>query len=85
MTRTVEQLQLGMEDGEDADDQSKNDFLIRRMKFLRRPKSWTETEERRRVFWSVFLMDRFCSVATGWATHIIFDSLWHALIREQLE
>ena len=66
MTRTVEQLQLSVEDGEDSKDQSKNEFLIRRMRFLRRPRTWIETEERRRVFWSVFLMDRFCSVATGY-------------------
>ncbi|KAJ5303076.1 hypothetical protein N7476_009875 [Penicillium atrosanguineum] len=26
---------------------------------------WTEAEERRRVFWNVFLLDRFCSTATG--------------------
>lgn len=26
---------------------------------------WTEEEERRRVFWNVFLLDRFCSMATG--------------------
>ncbi|OQE10760.1 hypothetical protein PENVUL_c003G07340 [Penicillium vulpinum] len=26
---------------------------------------WTETEERRRVFWNVFLLDRFCSTVTG--------------------
>ncbi|KAF5864612.1 hypothetical protein ETB97_007170 [Aspergillus alliaceus] len=27
---------------------------------------WTEMEERRRVFWNVFLLDRFCSFTTGW-------------------
>ncbi|KAJ5748322.1 uncharacterized protein N7511_010018 [Penicillium nucicola] len=27
---------------------------------------WTEAEERRRVFWNIFLLDRFCSTTTGW-------------------
>ncbi|KAK9489387.1 fungal-specific transcription factor domain-containing protein [Lipomyces doorenjongii] len=40
--------------------------MIRRMAFLAKPKSWTESEERRRLFWNVFLLDRFCSVSTGW-------------------
>ncbi|KAJ5125795.1 hypothetical protein N7448_005109 [Penicillium atrosanguineum] len=31
---------------------------------------WTEAEERRRVFWNVFLLDRFCSTATGWNTNL---------------
>jgi hypothetical protein len=35
------------------------------MAFLEPPATWVEEEERRRIFWTVFLMDRFCSVATG--------------------
>jgi hypothetical protein len=61
MTRTVEQLQLSVEDEADP-----AVFMIQRMSFLPKPTSWSETEERRRKFWNVFLMDRFCSVATGW-------------------
>ncbi|KAL0937713.1 uncharacterized protein CTRU02_207444 [Colletotrichum truncatum] len=63
MTRTVEQLQLSVED-EDQPPASKH--LIKRMEFLRPCRSWSEREERRRVFWNIFLMDRFCSIATGW-------------------
>ncbi|KAH9214211.1 fungal-specific transcription factor domain-containing protein [Leptodontidium sp. 2 PMI_412] len=63
MTRTVEQLQLSVED----EDQTQSaEFLIKRMAFLPPCKTWIEREERRRVFWNVFLMDRFCSIATGW-------------------
>ena len=63
MTRTVEQLRLSIEE---EDRRSKDgEYLIRRMTFLRKAESWIETEERRRVFWNVFLMDRFCSIATG--------------------
>ncbi|KAG4439057.1 hypothetical protein IFR05_005448 [Cadophora sp. M221] len=63
MTRTVEQLQLSVEDEDQA---QSAEFLIKRMAFLAPCKSWIEREERRRVFWNVFLMDRFCSIATGW-------------------
>ncbi|KAH8679604.1 fungal-specific transcription factor domain-containing protein [Tricladium varicosporioides] len=63
MTRTVEQLQLSVED---EDTSQSAEFLIKRMAFLPPAKSWIEREERRRVFWNVFLMDRFCSIATGW-------------------
>ncbi|KAF6843195.1 hypothetical protein CMUS01_02354 [Colletotrichum musicola] len=63
MTRTVEQLQLSVED-EDQAPASKH--LIKRMEFLRPCRFWSEREERRRVFWNIFLMDRFCSIATGW-------------------
>lgn len=64
MTRTVEQLRLSVE--EDAVHARNGEFLIRRMSFLKRAETWAETEERRRVFWNVFLMDRFCSIATGY-------------------
>lgn len=63
MTRTVEQLQLSVE--EDELPQQKP-CLIRRLAFLPRPNNWTEVEDRRRVFWNIFLMDRFCSITTGW-------------------
>lgn len=29
-------------------------------------RDWTEKEERRRVFWMAFCIDRFASVGTGW-------------------
>ncbi|RAL08831.1 putative C6 transcription factor [Aspergillus homomorphus CBS 101889] len=67
MTRTVEQLQLSVEDC--RDDEAGNgggEYLIRRMVFLKPTQHWWQAEERRRVFWTVFLMDRFCSVSTGW-------------------
>lgn len=62
MARTVEQLQLSVED---STEENSRQSLINRMAFLKPPLTWIEAEERRRVFWTVFLMDRFCSVATG--------------------
>lgn len=67
MARTVEHLRLNTEPvSDDFASYDKNNFLIRRMTFLQPAKTWVEEEERRRVFWSVFMIDRFCSVATGW-------------------
>ena len=79
MTRTVEQLRL---DTEPIDSESPGldvDYLIRRMSFLPPAKTWTEEEERRRVFWCVFMMDRFSSVATGWGNSITGAALQRRL------
>ncbi|KAL5365651.1 fungal-specific transcription factor domain-containing protein [Aspergillus floccosus] len=35
------------------------------------PRDWTEKEERRRVFWMAFCVDRYASVGTGWP--VLFD------------
>ncbi|KAI4868745.1 fungal-specific transcription factor domain-containing protein [Hypoxylon rubiginosum] len=65
MTRTVEQLQLSVEE-DDQPTTASGKVMIKRIAFLPPARSWNEREERRRVFWNVFLMDRFCSIATGW-------------------
>ena len=51
MTRTVEQLQLSVEDDGNYNCKEGTEFLIRRMAFLDAPETWLESEERRRVFW----------------------------------
>lgn len=80
MARTVEHLRLNTEPvSDDFASYNKSDFLIRRMTFLQPAKTWIEEEERRRVFWSVFMIDRFCSVATGWN-----NSLTGADVRRRL-
>jgi hypothetical protein len=92
MTRTVEQLQLSVEDDGVNDYKANAEYLIRRMAFLKPPETWVEAEERRRIFWyehpgsdvtssndhrNVFLMDRFCSVATGYFPHSHdFDAIY---------
>lgn len=40
---------------------------------------WTELEERRRLFWIIFLLDRFCSVSTGWNTSLTADDVHRRL------
>ncbi|KAJ5753666.1 uncharacterized protein N7511_007819, partial [Penicillium nucicola] len=66
MVSTVKQLQLDVEEDEISWARNPGETLIRRMVFLTPSTSWSEAEERRRVFWAVFLMDRFCNVSTGW-------------------
>jgi hypothetical protein len=68
MTRTVQQFQLDIEDEQEHNHRRPNveEFLIKRLVFLGSAESWIEQEERRRIFWLTFLMDRFCSIATGW-------------------
>ncbi|KAJ5699743.1 hypothetical protein N7536_002756 [Penicillium majusculum] len=61
----VNQLQLGVEEDVLYRSTNSGESLIRRMVFLPPSRSWSEAEERRRIFWAVFLMDRFCSVSTG--------------------
>jgi hypothetical protein len=40
---------------------------------------WTEMEERRRLFWVIFLLDRFCSISTGWNTSLTADDVHRRL------
>ncbi|KAJ6446085.1 signal peptide-containing protein [Purpureocillium lavendulum] len=66
MTRTVEQLRLSVEDENRYSSTNDAKVLIKRMDFLPQCQDWLESEEQRRIFWNTFLMDRFCSIATGW-------------------
>lgn len=40
---------------------------------------FTNLEERRRLFWVVFLLDRFCSVSTGWNTSLTSEDVHRRL------
>jgi hypothetical protein len=64
-TRIVEQLGLAEEE-----DEMDKDKLLNRIGLLQPSKSLAEKESRRRLFWSIFQMDRFCSVVTGWNTSL---------------
>ncbi|KXH66056.1 hypothetical protein CSAL01_07565 [Colletotrichum salicis] len=70
LTRTVEYLQLTVE--HDAADRPS---LFQPFASLAPPDSWTEAEERRRVFWNVFKLDRLISVTMGWNTSLISDDV----------
>ncbi|KAF4973444.1 hypothetical protein FSARC_269 [Fusarium sarcochroum] len=70
LTRMVEYLQLTIE-CEEADRSS----FSRPYVSLHPSHGWTEAEERRRVFWCVFNLDRFCSVTTAWNTSLTSDDV----------
>ncbi|KAJ3528397.1 hypothetical protein NM208_g10217 [Fusarium decemcellulare] len=70
LTRMVEYLQLTIEDDE-ADRSSFSQPYIS----LPSSQNWTEAEERRRVFWCVFNLDRYCSVTTAWNTSLTSDDV----------
>lgn len=74
MTRTVEYTQLAHEQ-EDGGQRPFSQPLTP----LRHTDDWTEVEERRRVFWNVFLLDRLCSVTTGWNTSLTSDDVYRRL------
>lgn len=42
---------------------------------LASPLSWTELEERRRVFWGAFTIDCHASMSTGWPNLINSDDV----------
>ena len=53
LTRTVEYLQLTVEP-----DETPRHLLFRPLMLLPKSANWTEEEDRRRLFWNVFLLDR---------------------------
>ncbi|KAN0110702.1 Fungal specific transcription factor domain containing protein [Hyaloscypha variabilis] len=74
LTRTVEYLQLTVEP-----DTLQRGSLSAPLSLLDNPADWTESEDRRRVFWNVFLLDRFCSITTGWSTSLTSDDVHRRL------
>ncbi|KAL0934776.1 uncharacterized protein CTRU02_209367 [Colletotrichum truncatum] len=74
LTRTVEYLQLSIES-----DFRDKEPLLKPLPSIAPPQNWTEEEERRRVFWNIFNLDRFCSVTTGWNTSLTSDDVYRRL------
>ncbi|KFX95953.1 hypothetical protein V490_03589 [Pseudogymnoascus sp. VKM F-3557] len=74
LTRTVEYLQLSVE-SEDHD----NSPMLQPRPSLPPSENWVEEEERRRVFWTIFNLDRFCSVTTGWNTSLTSNDVHRRL------
>lgn len=60
LTRTVEYLQLSVET-----DDLKERPLLKPLSFIPAAQNWTQEEERRRVFWTVFNLDRYVAHITG--------------------
>ncbi|CAO2655751.1 Nn.00g045540.m01.CDS01 [Neocucurbitaria sp. VM-36] len=74
LTRTIDYLQLTTEPTT-----SQSGSLMTPVRLVRPSSDWTELEERRRLFWIIFLLDRFCSVSTGWNTSLTADDVHRRL------
>ncbi|KAG9190092.1 hypothetical protein G6011_08180 [Alternaria panax] len=74
MTRTVEYMGLAQEQEDSECRPFCQPYLC-----LQDTDDWTEVEERRRVFWNIFLLDRFCSVTMGWSTSLTSDDVYRRL------
>ncbi|KAL6236491.1 hypothetical protein BDW75DRAFT_229421 [Aspergillus navahoensis] len=70
LSRMVEYLQLTVEH-----DEAFQHPFCQPYKVLPPPTDWTEAEERRRIFWAIFALDRFCSVSMGWNTSLTADDV----------
>jgi hypothetical protein len=58
---------------------SQHGSLMRQIRLLPPSNDWTELEERRRLFWVIFLLDRFCSISTGWNTSLTAEDVHRRL------
>lgn len=58
---------------------SQHGSLMRPVRLLPPSNDWTELEERRRLFWVIFLLDRFCSISTGWNTSLTAEDVHRRL------
>ncbi|KAF1845260.1 uncharacterized protein K460DRAFT_376717 [Cucurbitaria berberidis CBS 394.84] len=74
LTRTIDYLQLTTEPTT-----SHSGSLMTPVRLVPPSSDWTELEERRRLFWIIFLLDRFCSVSTGWNTSLTADDVHRRL------
>ncbi|KAL4811612.1 fungal-specific transcription factor domain-containing protein [Aspergillus spinulosporus] len=70
LSRMVEYLQLTVEH-----DEAFQHPFCQPYRVLPPPADWTEAEERRRIFWAIFALDRFCSVSMGWNTSLTADDV----------
>lgn len=64
ISRKIDALQLYSE--EPMRREGFSDYFSRPAPTLEAAHAWLEVEERRRVFWAAFLMDRFCSITSGY-------------------
>lgn len=62
LTSTAEYMQLSCEQGDNDSQPFCEPYAP-----LQQPGDFTDAEERRRIFWIAFLLERFCCVTTGWS------------------
>jgi hypothetical protein len=65
VSRSMVQLGLAVETGSTLATPGYASIATLRASLLPEPRSWIEDEERRRLFWAVFLLDRYTTIATA--------------------
>ncbi len=65
ISRSMVQLGLAVESGSVLASPMYPSIATLRASVLPEPKSWIEDEERRRLFWAVYLLDRYATIATA--------------------
>ncbi|OAL29597.1 hypothetical protein AYO22_02011 [Fonsecaea multimorphosa] len=65
ISRSMVQLGLAVEAGSALASPMYPSIATLRASVLPEPKSWIEDEERRRLFWAVYLLDRYATIATA--------------------
>ncbi|EXJ93783.1 hypothetical protein A1O1_02176 [Capronia coronata CBS 617.96] len=65
ISRSMVQLGLAVESSSTLASPMYPSIATLRASVLPEPKSWIEDEERRRLFWAVFLLDRYATIATA--------------------
>jgi hypothetical protein len=74
LTRAIDYLQLTTEPSV-----SQVSSLMKPVRLVPPSNDCTQLEERRRLFWVIFLLDRFCSISTGWNTSLTADDVHRRL------
>ncbi len=65
ITRSVVQLGLSVETSSTSVAPAYPSIYTLRAMVLPEPKSWIEDESRRRLFWQIYILDRYATVATA--------------------
>jgi hypothetical protein len=74
LTRAIDYLQLTTEPSV-----LQVSSLMKPVRLVHPSTDCTQLEERRRLFWVIFLLDRFCSISTGWNTSLTADDVHRRL------
>jgi hypothetical protein len=74
LTRAIDYLQLTTEPSV-----SQVSSLMKPVRLVHSSSDCTQLEERRRLFWVIFLLDRFCSITTGWNTSLTAEDVHRRL------
>lgn len=79
LTRTVDYLQLTVEPSA-----SRFGALMNPLKLVQPTDAWTELEERRRVFWVIFLLDRYIIKPSTFPLQMLRSNVYEGSVQYRL-